>query len=170
MIFQGVFCTTSCEKIDEFHSTESTMNKFFAATLISVFFLLSGCVTTPEQAGYVGGSALSGALIGSLAGAAISPKGGGRRGDAAVRGAMGGAAIGALAGIYGSQRQGGGYSYDSYGSGGSGSIPDHCRVYHDYRSQNICAQEAYRELASQQARARRSADQEARERGRSWRY
>lgn len=165
MIFQDVFCTTSCEKIDEFHSTESTMNKFFVATLISVFFLLSGCVTTPEQAGYVGGSALSGALIGSLAGAAISPKGGGRRSDAAVRGAMGGAAIGALAGIYGSQRQSG-YSY----GGGSGNIPDHCRVYSDYRSQNICAQEAYRELASQQARARRAAEQEARERGRSWRY
>ncbi|NCU41597.1 MAG: hypothetical protein EOM19_02645 [Candidatus Moranbacteria bacterium] len=148
-------------------------SKFFAI-IISLFFI-SGCVTTPEQAKQVGGGALAGALIGSLAGAAISPKGGGRRGDGAVRGAMGGAAIGALAGVYGmSQPQGRGsrYSYDSgysYG-GGSGSIPDHCQGYSDYRSQNICAQEAYRELASQQARARRAADQEARERGRSWRY
>ncbi len=121
MIFQDVFCTTSCEKIKKFHSTESTMNKFFAATLISVFFL-SGCITTPEQAGYVGGSALSGALIGSLAGAAISPKGGGRRSDAAVRGAMGGAAVGALAGMYGvSQPQGrGGYAPYGYQQQGGG--------------------------------------------------
>lgn len=161
---------TSCEKIGKFQSTEiyPMFSKKFLIIAISLFFL-SGCITTPEQAGEVGAGALSGALIGSLAGGALSPKGDGRRGEAMTRGAMGGAALGALAGIYGSQRQGGGY-YDSYGSGGSGSIPDHCRVYHDYRSQNICAQEAYRELASQQARARRSADQEARERGRSWRY
>ncbi|NCU42346.1 MAG: hypothetical protein EOM19_06555 [Candidatus Moranbacteria bacterium] len=94
-------------------------SKFFAI-LISASFL-SGCITTPEQAGYVGGSALSGALIGSLAGAALSPKGDGRRSDAAVRGAMGGAAVGTLAGMYGvSQPQGRG-GYQGYPHQGGGT-------------------------------------------------
>jgi len=124
---------------------------------------LQGCAMTPEQAGSVMGSAAAGATIGALAGAALSPKGRGRRGEGAVRGALGGAAIEGLLGL---SQQGG----HSYGGGyGSGRIPEHCQGYGDPRSRQICTQAAYRSLAQERQRARRAADREAMEQGRSWR-
>lgn len=146
------------------------MNKklFVVAILISVSFLLQGCVSTPEQAGTVTGGTLAGAAIGALAGAAISrdPWAGARRG------ALGGAAIGGLTGLYAANasKKRGYYNPSSSYYPSVGNIPPHCQSLGDVRSQQICAQAAYQELARQQERARRDADRHAQEVGKSWKY